>query len=99
MVPRKRWKPCPLKPPDHVAIDLLELVGGVAGAKVVAPAAQDRIQRRDHVADIDSEPIAAAAGRGCAAHRNIAKSRRRPAHHDNGPRGRSMPSITAARGG
>jgi hypothetical protein len=48
-------------------LDLLELVGGVAGAKVVAPAAQDRRQRRDHVADIDSEPIAAASGRGCAA--------------------------------
>ena len=34
----------PLQPPRDVPVDLAELVGGVAGAKVVAPAAQDRIQ-------------------------------------------------------
>src|SRR6185503_2296057 len=46
------------QPPRDVFVDLAELVGGVAGAKVVAPAAQDRIQYRDHVADVDSDPVA-----------------------------------------
>ena len=44
------------QPPSHVPVDLAELRGGVAGAKVVAPATQDRSQRRDHVTDIDTRP-------------------------------------------
>src|SRR3954465_14998561 len=47
--------------PHHVPIDLVELGGGIAGAKVVAPATQDRIQIRDHVADIASDPGASGA--------------------------------------
>src|SRR5437879_13716613 len=46
------------KPLVHVAVDLAELGGGVPGSEVVAPAAQDRIQVRDHVADIRSRPAA-----------------------------------------
>src|SRR5262249_12169901 len=36
-----------LEPPSHVAVDLLELVRRVAGAEVVAPAAQHRVQAAD----------------------------------------------------
>jgi hypothetical protein len=51
----------PAEPPYDVVIDLTELVGGVAGTKVVAPATQDRIDIRDHVADIGPDPIAPGA--------------------------------------
>src|ERR1022692_4256340 len=40
------------EPEHHVLVGLAELDGGVPGAEVVAPAAQDRIQVRDHIADI-----------------------------------------------
>src|SRR4029077_19990707 len=46
------------QPPRDVFVDLSELVSGVAGAKVVAPAAQDRIQYRDQIADVSSDPVA-----------------------------------------
>src|SRR5260370_40741279 len=44
------------EPSHHVPVDLAELYGGVPGSKVIAPAAQDRIQIRDHVADVRSRP-------------------------------------------
>jgi hypothetical protein len=34
----------PFEPPGDVVVDLDELVGGVTGTEVVAPAAQDRIE-------------------------------------------------------
>src|SRR5438105_10534554 len=49
----------PPEPALHVAVDLNELAGGVAGAKVVAPTAQDRVELRDHLADIRSGAVAA----------------------------------------
>src|SRR2546428_13547838 len=42
------------EPTLDVAVDVDELDGGVPGAKVVAPAAQDRIELRDHIADVRS---------------------------------------------
>ena len=51
----------PFKPPHDVPIDLDELDSGVAGTKIIAPAAQDRIELRDHVTDVSSDPIAAGA--------------------------------------
>src|SRR5215471_18896161 len=41
-----------VEPHDHIPVGLAELGGGIAGAEVVAPAAQDRVEVRDHVADI-----------------------------------------------
>src|SRR5262249_43351672 len=41
-----------LEPPFDVAVDLSELLGGVPGPEVVAPSAQDRVQFRDHLADV-----------------------------------------------
>src|SRR5215203_5560766 len=55
------------QPPRDVAVDLDELVGGVAGTKVVAPATYDRIEIRDHITDIGSSPIAAGAVTGLVA--------------------------------
>src|SRR5258708_7640487 len=40
------------EPPHDVVVGLAELIGGVPGAEVVTPAAQDRIEVRDHVADV-----------------------------------------------
>ena len=51
----------PFEPPRDVPVDLSELVGGVAGAKVVAPPAQDRVEHRDHIADVDADPVAPGA--------------------------------------
>ena len=39
------------EPPDHVSVGLAELGVGVPGAEVAAPAAQDRVQIRDHLTD------------------------------------------------
>src|SRR2546428_10743775 len=47
------------EPTLDVAVDVDELDGGVPGAKVVAPAAQDRIELRDHIADVRSGAVAA----------------------------------------
>src|SRR6266702_7346845 len=52
-----------LEPPRHMPVDLNELVSGVPGAEVVAPAAQQRVQVRDHLADI-LRPCAVAPGTG-----------------------------------
>src|ERR1019366_3916762 len=50
-----------VEPPRHVPVGLDELNGGVPGAEVVAPAAQQRIEIRDHLADV-LYAYAAAAG-------------------------------------
>ena len=67
-----------VEPPLDVPVDLDELDGGVPGTKVVAPTAQDRIDRGDHVANV--HPSAASASqrfdpRSDAIHRPL----RRPA--------------------
>src|ERR1700730_17734496 len=49
------------QPPCGVPVDLTELDGGVPGAEVVTPAAQQRVQDRDHVTDV-LDPYAVAAG-------------------------------------
>src|SRR6476659_9724560 len=49
------------QPPHHIPVDLTEFDPGVAGAKVVAPPAQDRIEIRDHIANIGSDPVASGA--------------------------------------
>src|SRR5487761_435432 len=49
------------EPPRGVPVDLTELDGGVPGAEVVTPAAQQRVQVRDHLADI-LHPDAVTAG-------------------------------------
>src|ERR1700728_835646 len=49
--------------PRDVPVDLAELGGGVPGAEVVAPAAQQRVDIRDHFADV-FHPHAVAAGSG-----------------------------------
>jgi hypothetical protein len=41
-----------LESPRDVTVDLPELVGGVPGTEVVSPAAQHRVQIRDHLADV-----------------------------------------------
>jgi hypothetical protein len=38
---------CAPETPDDVPVEVSELVGGIAGAEVVAPAAQDRVQAVD----------------------------------------------------
>src|SRR5258708_9551828 len=50
------------EPSHHVVVGLPELDGGVPGAEVVPPAAQQRGQVRDHLADIS--PCAVAPGAG-----------------------------------
>src|ERR1039458_1907290 len=47
---------------NDVVVDLDELLGGVAGPKVVAPAAQDRVQVRDDLADVLARSPAAGLG-------------------------------------
>src|SRR6516164_203309 len=49
------------QPPHHIPVDLGELIGGVAGAKVVTPPAQDWIQVRDHITDIQADAVTAGA--------------------------------------
>src|SRR6516165_6407413 len=49
------------QPPHHVVVGLAELVSGVPGAEVVAPAAQDGVEVRDHLADVPSGAVAAGA--------------------------------------
>src|ERR1700752_1193584 len=51
-----------LQAPFDVPVDLPELDGGVPGAEVVPPAAQQRVQVRDHLADVRSDAVAAGAG-------------------------------------
>src|SRR5260221_6623502 len=49
--------------PRDVPVGLTELDGSVAGAEVVSPAAQQRVQVREHVTDIPhSGAVAASAG-------------------------------------
>src|ERR1700734_283391 len=50
------------EPLPDVVVGLAELRGGVPGAEVVPPAAQQRVQVRDHHADV--VPCAVAAGAG-----------------------------------
>src|SRR6266700_2855757 len=49
----------PEEPPHYVAVGLAELVTSVPGAEVVAPAAQNGVQVRDHVADVRSRAVSA----------------------------------------
>src|SRR5208283_1567939 len=50
------------EPEYYVVVGLAEFIGGVPGAEVVAPAAQQRIQVRDHLTDVlHSDAVAAGA--------------------------------------
>src|SRR5215475_808011 len=51
----------PFEPPHHIPVDLVKLGGGVASTKGIAPTAQERIQVRDQITDIESDPTAAGA--------------------------------------
>src|SRR5579859_6708222 len=50
------------EPPHDVAVSLDELHGGVPGAEVVPPAAQQRVQIRDHLADVRPHAIPTGTG-------------------------------------
>src|SRR5258708_3547267 len=50
------------EPPHDVVIGLAELPGGIPGAEVVPPAAQQRVQVRDDLADVCSRAVAAGTG-------------------------------------
>ena len=47
------------EPLHHVVVGLAELISGVPGTEEVAPAAQDGIQIRDHVADVPPGTVTA----------------------------------------